>query len=66
MLSRLAQRLRRGPDDVNLILPFDEVVAALGVRGERFLGLQSIRLDSIVGTDAAHGASPVISTVGMI
>jgi hypothetical protein len=50
MLSRLAQRLRRGPDDVNLILPFDEVVAALGVRGERFLGLQSIRLDSIVGT----------------
>ncbi|MDT4958181.1 MAG: hypothetical protein QOD31_1980, partial [Pseudonocardiales bacterium] len=29
---------------------FDEVVAALGVRGERFLGLQSIRLDSIVGT----------------
>lgn len=50
VLSRLAQRLRRGPDDVNLILPFDEVVAALGVRGERFLGLQSIRLDSIVGT----------------
>lgn len=50
VLSRLAQRLRRGPDDVNLILPFDEVVAALGIRGERSLGLQSIRLDSIVGT----------------
>jgi hypothetical protein len=50
VLSRLAQRLRRGPDDVNLILPFDEVVAALGMRGERVLGLQSIRLDSIVGT----------------
>lgn len=50
VLSRLAQRLRRGPDDVSLILPFDDVVAALGVRGERSLGLQSIRLDSIVGT----------------
>ncbi len=35
VLARLAQRLRREPDDVNLILPFDEVVAALGRRGER-------------------------------
>ena len=50
VLSRLAQRLRRGPDDVNVILPFDEVVAALGMRGERKLGLQTIRLDTIVGT----------------
>ena len=49
-LARLAQWLRRGPDDVNLILPFDEVVAALGMRGERRLGLQTIRLDTIVGT----------------
>ncbi|MDT4933547.1 MAG: hypothetical protein QOK11_1439 [Pseudonocardiales bacterium] len=50
VLSRLAHRLRREPDDVNLILPFDDVVAALGRRGERYLGLQTIRLDSIVGT----------------
>ncbi len=50
VLSRLAQRLRRGPDDVNVILPFVEVVAALGMRGERRLGLQTIRLDAIVGT----------------
>jgi len=50
VLSRLAHWLRREPDDVNLILPFDEVVAALGMRGERRLGLQSIRLDTIVGT----------------
>jgi hypothetical protein len=50
VLARLAQRLRREPDDVNLILPFNEVVAALGMRGERFLGLQTIRLDTIVGT----------------
>jgi hypothetical protein len=49
-LSRLAHRLRREPDDVNLILPFDEVVAALGRRGERSLGLQSIKLDTVVGT----------------
>jgi hypothetical protein len=50
VLARLARRLRREPDDVNLILPFDEVVAALGFRGERRLGLQTLRLDTIVGT----------------
>jgi hypothetical protein len=50
VLARLAQRLRREPDDVNLILPFDEVVAALGRTGERSLGLQTIRLDNVVGT----------------
>jgi hypothetical protein len=50
VLARLANRLRREPDDVNLILPFDEVVAALGLKGERRLGLQTIPLDTIVGT----------------
>ena len=49
-LARLVQRLRRSPDDVNVILPFDEVISALGLRGERRLGLQTIRLDTIVGT----------------
>jgi hypothetical protein len=49
-LARLAHWLRREPDDVNLILPLDEVVEALGMRGERRLGLQTIRLDTIVGT----------------
>jgi hypothetical protein len=49
-LSRLAGRLRREPGDVNLILPYEEVVAALGFEGERSLGLQVIALDSIVGT----------------
>jgi hypothetical protein len=49
-LSRLGARLRREPGDVNVILPFDEVVAALGRRGERRLGLQTVDLDSIVGT----------------
>jgi hypothetical protein len=50
VLARLAHRLRGEPDDVNLILPFDEVIAALGRRGERSLGLQTIPLESIVGT----------------
>jgi hypothetical protein len=49
-LSDLAAGLRREPDDVNVILPFDEVVEALGKRGERRLGMQAIELDSIVGT----------------
>jgi hypothetical protein len=50
VLSRLAGWLRREPDDVSEILPFDEVVAALGRTGERRLGLQVIPLDSIVGS----------------
>jgi hypothetical protein len=55
VLARLVNRLRREPDDVNLVLPFDEVVAALGRRGERSLGLHSILLDRVVGTvDSPH------------
>jgi hypothetical protein len=50
VLSRLAAWLRREPDDVSEILPFDEVVAALGRLGEHKLGLQLIPLDSIVGS----------------
>jgi hypothetical protein len=49
-LARIAARLRLEPSDVNVILPFEEVVAALGRRGERRLGLETIPLDSIVGT----------------
>jgi hypothetical protein len=50
VLAALSGRLRREPDDINLILPFDEVVRALGRRGERSLGLQMIELSSIVGS----------------
>jgi hypothetical protein len=50
VLSHLAARLRREPSDVDLILPFEEVIDALGYRGERHLGVQTIPLDSIVGT----------------
>jgi hypothetical protein len=49
-LSRLSGRIRREPTDVNVILPFEEVVAALGRDRERDVGLRSIPLDSIVGT----------------
>ncbi len=49
-LARLANRLRGQSGGKMAILPFEEVVEALGRRGERRLGLQSIPLDSIVGT----------------
>jgi hypothetical protein len=50
VMSRLANWLRREPDDVNIMLPFHEVVDALGWEGERRVGLRVIRLDSIVGS----------------
>jgi hypothetical protein len=50
LMSQLANRLRGETSDVNVILPFDEVVEALGRRGERQIGLETIELDSIVGT----------------
>ena len=49
VLARLAGWLRRQPD-VNRILSFDEVTAALGWRGEHYLGLQTIQLDTVAGT----------------
>jgi hypothetical protein len=50
VLASLGRRLRGQPGDVDLILPFDEVIEALGRVGERSIGLNSISLDSIVGT----------------
>src|SRR3954454_18052571 len=49
-LSLIASRLRSEPDDVSPMLPFEEVVAALGRASETDLGVQEIPLDSIVGT----------------
>ncbi len=49
-LARVGRVLARERGDVDLILPFDEVVAALGRTGERDLGLQVVELDTIVGT----------------
>ncbi len=54
-LRRLRRTLERG-GDVDVILPFDEVVSALGRVGERDLGLQVVEVDSILGTvDRPHG-----------
>ncbi len=50
VLATLAHRLRRQPRDSDGLLPLDEVTGALGWRGERRLGLQTIPLDTIVGT----------------
>jgi hypothetical protein len=50
VLSRLASRLRFEPDDVSHMLPFEEVVSALGATSRTSIGEQVIPLDSIVGT----------------
>jgi hypothetical protein len=49
-LASIAAHLRFEPDDVSAMLPFEEVVAALGRRSQRDLGIRLIALDSIVGT----------------
>jgi hypothetical protein len=48
-LDRLVSWLRREPDGTNL-LRFDEVVKVLGFAGEYYLGVRTIRLDTVVGT----------------
>lgn len=50
VLRRMAARLRMRDGDIDVLLPFDEVVGALGHRGEQVLGLQQVDLDSIVGS----------------
>jgi hypothetical protein len=50
VLSRLAKWLRGEPDDVNIMLPFNEVVDALGYQGEQRIGSRVIKLDTIVGS----------------
>jgi hypothetical protein len=49
-LSRLASRMRFEADDVSHMLPFEEVVAALGATSRASIGEQVIPLDAIVGT----------------
>jgi hypothetical protein len=49
-LSRLSSRLRGQAGDVSTLLPFEEVVDALGKVGERRIGLKTIPLSSIVGS----------------
>jgi hypothetical protein len=49
VLRRLGGALRRS-GDLDHILPFDEVVGALGMRERRPLGLRDVPLDRILGT----------------
>ena len=50
VLAALAARLRNDKDDVVQTLSLDEVVEALGRRGENYLGAKVIPLDAIVGS----------------
>ena len=50
VLSGLAARVRNDSDDVVQSMSFDEVVAALGRRGEHYAGTKVIPLDAIVGS----------------
>ncbi len=49
-LTRLSSRLRGQAGDVTTLLPFEEVVEALGRTGDRRIGLKTIPLESIVGS----------------
>src|SRR6266851_2646620 len=53
-LATLAHRLRGGHGDGNRLVRLDDVTGPLGWRGQRQLGLQTIRLDTIVGTAGAR------------
>jgi hypothetical protein len=49
-LAAVAHRLRGRGGDGNRLMVLDDVVGPLGWRGQRQLGLQTIALDTIVGT----------------
>jgi hypothetical protein len=49
-MARVAARLRGEPDDVRQILPYEEVIEALGFVSERRVGPAVVALDDIVGT----------------
>jgi hypothetical protein len=48
--ARVGARLRGEPDDVRMVLPYEEVIAALGFVSERAVGTEIVLLDAIVGT----------------
>jgi hypothetical protein len=49
-VAKLVARLRGEPDDIGVILPYEEVIQALGFVSERSVGLRVVPLDAIVGT----------------
>ena len=62
LLARAAAALRGAQEDADVILPFEEVLDALGRVAERDLGVQTIAVDSIVGTvDRGEGVRPPLS-----
>jgi hypothetical protein len=50
LLGRLIERLRGAPRDFDLLLPFEDVLRALGPTDRHPLGVQPIALDTIVGS----------------
>jgi hypothetical protein len=49
-IARLVARLRGEPDDVGVVLPYEEVIEALGFVSERSAGLKVVALDQVVGS----------------
>jgi hypothetical protein len=49
-IAKLVARLRGEPDDVGVVMPYEEVIEALGFVSERSAGLQVVPLDQIVGS----------------
>jgi hypothetical protein len=49
-LGAMVARLRGEPDDIRLVLPYEEVVGALGYVSEHSAGKAVVPLDAIVGT----------------
>ena len=49
-VAKLVARLRGEPDDVGVVLPYEEVIQALGFVSERSAGLKVVSLDQIVGS----------------
>jgi hypothetical protein len=49
-IAKLIARLRGEPDDVGVVLPYEEVISALGFVSERSTGLKVVPLDQIVGS----------------
>jgi hypothetical protein len=49
-LTALAHHLRRRRGDGDRLVQMDDVVGALGWRGQRQLGLQTVCLETIIGT----------------
>jgi uncharacterized ParB-like nuclease family protein len=49
-IAKLSARLRGEPGDVSVVLPYEEVIEALGFVSEHSVGLKVVPLDQIVGS----------------